>query len=249
MLSEPANHLLLLIKCLQQASIVRLMNVRWYGQSAFSLAAEHTVFIDPFGPMDGLASRGLEFKYAPIEGASADLLLVTHEHGDHNVVEAVEGEPAVIRSLPGTHASPVGEIVGVASEHDDLAGTRRGPNTIFRFTLGGLRVAHLGDFGQPALRPEQRAAIGEVDLVFLPIGGGPTIGGEAAVQVLRDLDPRLVIPMHYRTPAVNFLDEPDAFLAAFGGRVERLETSDLETEGLLGERGDPVVAIPAPPMA
>jgi L-ascorbate metabolism protein UlaG (beta-lactamase superfamily) len=225
------------------------MRVRWYGQSAFSLVAERTVFIDPFGQMDGLAARGLEFGYAPIVGATADLVLVTHEHGDHNRVDVIGGDPQVLRSTAGTHESPAGEVVGIASEHDDVAGTRRGPNTIFRFTLGDLSVCHLGDFGQPALRPEQLAAIGDVDLLFLPVGGGPTIGGDAAVRVLRELDPRLVVPMHYRTPAINFLEEPDAFLEGFGGRVERLGASELDAGALLGERGDPVVAIPAPPLA
>jgi hypothetical protein len=87
------------------------------------------------------------------------VLLVTHEHRDHNVVDAIGGEPAVLRGA-GTHESPLGEVVGVASEQDDVAGTRRGANAIVRFELGGLRVAHFGDFGQPALRPEQRAARG-----------------------------------------------------------------------------------------
>ena len=91
------------------------------------------------------------------------------------------------------------EVVAVASEHDDVAGTKRGPNTIFRFTLDGLRVCHFGDFGQSALRPEQQQAIGEVDVLFLPVGGGPTVGGESAAAIVRALRPRLVVPMHYRT--------------------------------------------------
>ena len=96
----------------------------------------------------------------------------------------------------------------------------RGPNTIFRFALDGVaRSAHLGDFGQPALRAEQRAAIGEVDVLFVPVGDGPTIGGEPAVALVRSLAPRLVVPMHYRTAAVNFLEPPDAFLAALGAEV------------------------------
>src|SRR6516164_6385727 len=81
--------------------------------------------------------------------------------------------------------SPIGEVVGVASEHDPAAGSERGPNTIFVFTLDGLRIAHLGDLGQPALRPEQVGAIGEIDVLFVPAGGGPTIGGEAAAGVIR----------------------------------------------------------------
>jgi len=226
------------------------MRIRWFGQSAFLLSGEHTVLIDPFGAVVGerLAARGVEFRYPPIEGVAADLVLVTHEHGDHNGVEVCGGEPLVLRSTAGRLESPLGEVLAIASEHDQAAGTERGPNTIFCFSLDGLRVCHLGDFGQPALRPEQRQAVGEVDVAFVPVGGGPTIGGAAAAALVRELAPRLVVPMHYRTPAVNFLDPPDAFLDALGARVERVAESDADAEPLLGSRDDPVVVLLAPPV-
>ena len=140
-------------------------------------------------------------------------------------------------------------MIGVASEHDDAAGTKRGPNTIFVFMLDGLRVAHFGDFGQSALRPEQQAAIGEVDVLFLPVGGGPTVGGADAAAIVRALRPRLVVPMHYRTDAISFLDPPDDFIAAVGGRHERLETSDLDVEDHLGSHDEPYIVELAPPRA
>src|ERR1700712_3408682 len=111
-----------------------MTRVRWYGQSAFLLEGDAaTVFIDPFGDMRAaLSGRGLEWSYPPIERTAADLLLVTHEHGDHNGVEVVDA-PVTVRSRAGRHESPVGEVVAVNSEHDDVAGTARGPNTIFCF--------------------------------------------------------------------------------------------------------------------
>jgi L-ascorbate metabolism protein UlaG (beta-lactamase superfamily) len=224
------------------------MRIRWYGQSTFALTGAVRVAIDPFGDMSAAAAHGIHFDYPEIDGLEADLLLVTHEHGDHNGVEAVGGDPATIRSTAGTFDSPAGEVVGVASEHDAVAGTQRGPNAIFRFSLDGLRVCHLGDFGQPALRGEQKAAIGEVDVLFVPAGGGPTVGGEAAAQLVRDLSPRLVIPMHYRTPAIDFLDPPDEFLEALGAPVERVESSEIEVESSLGEQGRPNVVLLAPPL-
>ena len=117
------------------------MQVQWYGQSAFRLAGrDATVFIDPFGDTSGLAARGIQFDYPPIEGVSADLLLVTHEHFDHNGVDAIGGDPMVVRARRlGTLESPVGELVWIASEHDPAAGTQRGPNMIFGFELDGLR--------------------------------------------------------------------------------------------------------------
>src|SRR5437763_315653 len=80
----------------------------------------------------------------PTEAGGVDRLLVTHEHGDHNGIEAVAGEPVVLRSTAGRLESPIGEVLAIASEHDDAAGTERGPNTIFAFDLDGVRVVHFG---------------------------------------------------------------------------------------------------------
>jgi L-ascorbate metabolism protein UlaG (beta-lactamase superfamily) len=227
------------------------MKLRWYGQSAFLLTGEqHRVFIDPFGDIAGArpADSGWSWPFAPIEDVEADLLLVTHDHLDHNGVAAIAGDPLLV-DRAGTHESPVGEVVGIASEHDTAAGTQRGPNTIFRFALDGTTVAHFGDFGQPALRPEQREALGDVDVLILPVGGGPTIAPDAAAALVRELRPSLVVAMHYRTPGgLDFLDPPDAFLEALGARVERLETSEADVEQLLGSRDEPVVALLAPPL-
>jgi L-ascorbate metabolism protein UlaG (beta-lactamase superfamily) len=223
------------------------MDIRWFGQSAFLLTGTKRVLIDPFGEMDGLAARGIVFGYPPVAGIEADLVLITHEHGDHNAVGAAAGSPVVIRSTAGTIDSPVGEVVAVAAEHDGCAGTERGPNTIFRFDLDGLRICHLGDLGQPALRPEQEQAIGEVDVLFIPVGGGPTVGGEAAAAIVRALEARLVVPMHYRTDVVNFLEPPDAFLEALGFPVERAGRSAAAAEPLLA--GGRRVLLLAPPAA
>lgn len=197
------------------------MRVRWYGQSAFALSArEGSVMIDPFGDGSALAGRGITFAYPPIAGVRADLVLVTHEHFDHNAVARVEGEPAVVR-LAGTHDTPLGEVVGVASEHDSDAGTRRGPNAVYRFGLDGLQVCHMGDFGQPRLRREQAAALRGVDVLFVPVGGGPTLDGPGAAAVVADLRPRWVVPMHYGTPAADFLGPLDPFLDAVDADVVR----------------------------
>jgi L-ascorbate metabolism protein UlaG (beta-lactamase superfamily) len=224
------------------------MRMRWYGQSAFLLTgAQQRVFVDPFGDMGSMSAHaGWSWDYPPIEGVEADVLLVTHDHLDHNAVEVIGGDPLVLAKA-GTHESPLGDIVGIASEHDAVAGTQRGPNTIFRFALDGTTVAHFGDFGQPALRPEQREALGEVDVLLLPVGGGPTIAPDAAAALVREVGPSLVVPMHYRTPAIGFLDPPEAFLDALGARVERLEASKAEVEPLLGSREEPAVALLATP--
>ena len=222
------------------------MHVEWHGQSAFTLTApEAKVFIDPFGDMGPLEQRGIRFDYPPIEVGGVDLLLVTHEHLDHNGVEAIGGEPETLRSTAGRLESPVGEVLAVASEHDEAAGTERGPNTIFVFDLGGVRVAHFGDFGQSELREEQAAAIGEVDLIFLPVGGGPTIGAGGAAGIVERLSPRWVVPMHYRTHRTSFLEDEAEFTNLME-RVERPEGPGFDTADL-GTGGGPIAVVPAAP--
>jgi L-ascorbate metabolism protein UlaG (beta-lactamase superfamily) len=222
------------------------MHVDWYGQSAFLLSADSTrVMIDPFGDMSAAAARGLEFNYPPIENVSADLVLVTHEHGDHNAVDRVSGDPPVIRSTAGRFDSPVGQVVGIASEHDPAAGTERGPNTIFVFELDGVRIAHFGDFGQSALRSEQAEAIGNLDLLLLPVGAGPVIGAEAAAEIVDRLSPKWVVPMHYRTSRVNFLEPVDPFLDRMD-RVEHVSQPRFDTAELPASDGPLTVALAAP---
>ena len=150
-------------------------------QSAFRLTdGASTVFIDPFDDMTPLRARARRWGYPAIADVDADLLLVTHEHRDHNGVAAVGGDPVTLRSTAGRLSSPIGEVLAVASEHDQVAGTEPGPNTLFAFTLAGRRIAHLGDLGQAALRDEQGEALGTIDLLFVPVGGTPTIGAEQA---------------------------------------------------------------------
>jgi L-ascorbate metabolism protein UlaG (beta-lactamase superfamily) len=222
------------------------MQVEWYGQSAFRLSADGTtVAIDPFGDVSRLTSRGIRFEYPPIANLTADLVLVTHEHSDHNGVEASAGAPAVLRSTAGRLDSPIGEVLAVASEHDPAAGTERGPNTVFAFELEGTRVCHFGDFGQQALREEQARAIGPVDLLFIPVGGGPTIDAVQAGEIVARLAPRWVVPMHYRTPRVGFLESADAFLELLD-HVVRLPSPAFETASLPVEDG-PVAVVPAAP--
>jgi L-ascorbate metabolism protein UlaG (beta-lactamase superfamily) len=223
------------------------MRVDWHGQSAFTLAGDAaTVFIDPWGDMSSAAARGIEWGYPAIEVPDAvDLLIVTHEHPDHNGVEIIDGEPTLVRSLAGTHASPLGDVVAIASEHDGVAGTERGPNTIVVFDLDGIRVAHFGDFGQSALRPEQRAHLDGIDLLFLPVGGGPTIDGATAAGIAIDLGASWVVPMHYKTEKINFLDTEESFVAAMPA-AQRLASSSFDTADL-AKGSAPTAIVPTAP--
>ena len=222
------------------------MRIEWYGQSSFGLTDETTtVFIDPFADMTPMIGRGLRWEYPAIAGVEADLLLVTHEHLDHNGVEAIGGNPVILRSTAGRLQSPIGEVLGVASEHDEVAGTERGANTLFVFEFGGRRVAHLGDLGQRALRDEQLAALGPVEVLFVPVGGGPTIGAEQATAIGAALGASFIVPMHYRTERIDFLEPVDAF-AERAPRTERLSSPAFDLEAF-PDADTPVVIVPAAP--
>jgi L-ascorbate metabolism protein UlaG (beta-lactamase superfamily) len=223
------------------------MQLEWYGQSAFRLTAgDATVFIDPFDDLSAMSERGMRWDYPAITGVSADLLLVTHEHLDHNGVGAIGGDPVVLRSTAGTHESPIGPVIGIASEHDAAAGTQRGPNTLFVFTFGGMRIAHLGDLGQEALREPQLAALGTVDLLLIPVGGGPTIGAEQARAIVDAVEAKIVVPAHYRTERIDFLEPIDRFADQFAD-VERLDGSVLELDEERAPASGPRLVVPVAP--
>jgi L-ascorbate metabolism protein UlaG (beta-lactamase superfamily) len=187
----------------------------WLGQACFLLetAAGTRVVMDPF-------SKGIGYEL-PV-GLRADLITVSHEHPDHNNVAMVANKPRVVRGLTADKKgwARVEErfkdvaVRSVGVYHDDKRGTERGLNTVFVLEVGGVRIVHLGDLGHP-LSDEQRAAIGSVDVLLVPVGGKFTIGGRQATRVVDQLRPRLmVVPMHYKTDAVTIkeLEPLDDFL-------------------------------------
>jgi L-ascorbate metabolism protein UlaG (beta-lactamase superfamily) len=103
-------------------------------------------------------------------------------------------------------------FTGVATYHDDVQGKERGENTVFAFEVDGLKICHLGDLGH-VLTPDQVAQVGEVDILLLPVGGRATVDADAATQVMGQLNPKVTIPMHYKTDKIKFPFAPvDDFL-------------------------------------
>jgi L-ascorbate metabolism protein UlaG (beta-lactamase superfamily) len=202
------------------------MIVTWLGHSCFFLKSEEglSLLMDPFHESDVGYSM-------PI--TEADIVIISHDHLDHNNVDAAGSDPDVIFG-PGYYISKEMEITGIKSYHDAKRGKLRGENTIFCFTLDGIRVCHLGDLGHTLSRA-QVEAIGPVDLLFLPVGGRYTIDAVGANKVMKQLHPVVTIPMHYRTGGLGFELEPvDDFLK---GRepVKPQENLQLAKEDLCGE--------------
>src|SRR3990167_9310915 len=188
------------------------MVITWYGQSCFKIQSGETVlFTDPFNKEIGLT---------PPRG-QADIVTVSHAHFDHNNCEALSGEPLIIEG-PGEYEAKKVEVKGVLSFHDDKEGKERGINTIYVIEVEGVKICHLGDFGQSKLTAEQVEKIDGVDILMIPVGGTYTIDGETAVEIINQVEPRIVIPMHYKISGLAAkLDGVDVFLESMGRAKKR----------------------------
>jgi L-ascorbate metabolism protein UlaG (beta-lactamase superfamily) len=139
-------------------------------------------------------------KYPLPKNLKADIVLVTHEHKDHNNVGLIGGQPLVLRGEGGlgTHSKDGITVVGTATNHDEHSGKDRGRNTVYAFTVDGIRFCHAGDLGH-VLTTEQARSIGRIDVLFVPVGGYFTLDPSRLDQVITALEPRIVVPMHYKT--------------------------------------------------
>ncbi len=218
--------------------------VRFWGQGLVTIETywNLTVAIDPYALRIGYDDPRIE----------SDLVLVTHEHFDHNNVDLIGGTHPVIRGLDGSRdvrmvdvvldraANSPGAILSnaadavarsdhavrvrsIAAFHDGRSGTQRGPTALFLIEADGVRILHCGDLGQPQLTPGQLDAIGTIDVLLIPVGGVFTIDGPQAVKITAQLGPRIVVPIHYKTEALSIqLQTADAFIEALPDRYSRV---------------------------
>jgi L-ascorbate metabolism protein UlaG (beta-lactamase superfamily) len=204
------------------------MKIKWLGHACFLITSEggFRVITDPY-----LVGGGID--YSPIK-ETADVVVVSHDHGDHNNVSAVQGKPEVVKGS-GTKTAKGIRFKAVATSHDASQGTQRGSNTVFCFSIDGLNLCHLGDLGH-VLSPGQVTEIGVVDILFVPVGGFFTIDATVASQVCGQLKPRIAIPMHFKTPKCaypiagveDFLKGKKGVRKVVGSEVE-FEREDLPT--------------------
>ena len=183
------------------------MTIKFLGHASFLITSGEGVQIitDPYES----GGYGGALRYGLITD-EADIVTVSHDHADHNYVAGVPGNPVVVTE--STEVSGI-SFRAIDSYHDDAQGAERGPNRIFCFEVDGIRLCHLGDLGEP-LSAEQQAAIGAADVALIPVGGHFTIDAQGATQAIDQLQPSVVIPMHFKTPKVDFPIGPvDDFLA------------------------------------
>ena len=189
-----------------------MAKIYWAGQSCFKIEVSNSrdhsadIVIDPYDESTGLKLPNL----------SADIVLVTHDHHDHNNVKGVKGTPFVIQG-PGEYEVKEVFINGIPSFHDDKDGKERGQNTIYVIEVEDMRFCHLGDLGQKQLTDEQLEKIDAVDVLMIPVGGEYTIDSSSAQKIISQIEPRIVIPMHYNLPKLkDKLDEVSKFLKTMG---------------------------------
>lgn len=186
--------------------ILGQVEIVWLGHSCFRVKGSQAAIItDPYPPELGY-SLGKQ---------TARVVTVSHAHLTHSYVQGVSGEPKLIKG-PGEYEVSGIPIIGVAAFHDAERGSIRGKNTVYVMEVDGVAVCHLGDLGH-VLTADQVEQIDNVDVLLLPVGGGTTISASAAAEVIRQLEPKAVVPMHYRTPVSGQELEPvETFLKEMG---------------------------------
>jgi len=182
------------------------MDISWLGHSCFRIRGVHaTVITDPYSPDLGYS----------LGKPTARIVTVSHQHPGHSYVQGIGGEPKLVAG-PGEYEISGVLIIGMATFHDDEEGRKRGKNTAYLMEVDEVSVCHLGDLGH-VLTTEQVAEIGNVDVLLLPVGGVSTINAPMAAEVVRELEPKAVVPMHYKTEALKRELEPvDRFLKEMG---------------------------------
>ena len=207
------------------------MTISWFGHSCFRIEAkEGSILLDPFSKEIGLKPPRVK----------DDLVLVSHQHYDHNNVGEVEASTFVITG-PGEYEKQGVAVKGIFSYHDNKEGKERGINTIYLIKAEDIKVCHLGDLGHQ-LTDQQVEAIGDVDILMIPVGGNYTINAKEAVSVISQIEPKIIIPMHYKVPGLTVdIDGVEKFLKELGLEPEKVEKYKVSLKTLPAEETKLVV--------
>ena len=187
------------------------MEISWLGHSCFGIRGSNAIVItDPYSPSLGYS----------LGKPTAHIVTVSHQHSGHSYVQGIDGEPRLV-IRPGEYEISGVLIIGIATFHDADRGRERGENTVYLMEIDEISVCHLGDLGH-VLTGEQVEEIGNVDVLLLPVGGVSTINAPMAAEVIRQLEPKVIVPMHYKVAALSWELEPvGKFLKEMG--VEDVE--------------------------
>lgn len=203
------------------------MNITYYGHSCFKIVSNNLVIVtDPFDKNIGLRPPKVQ----------AEIVTISHNHHDHNNISAISGQPFIVSS-PGEYEIKGVSIFGILSFHDPKEGEERGLNTIYLIEAEGIKICHLGDFGQSQFSDQQLEAINQVDILFIPVGGKYTINASLASSLVSQIEPKIVIPMHYQLPGLKIdLDPINKFLKEMGlSKKESVDKLTIKKKNLPSE--------------
>jgi L-ascorbate metabolism protein UlaG (beta-lactamase superfamily) len=197
------------------------MTITYLGHSCFKLrGSQKTVVIDPYDKTVGFI----------MPKTKTDLVLVSHQHPGHSAVDRLEGQSIVI-SAPGEYEVGGVSVFGLKSNHDSTKGSDRGPNTVFTVDIDGFRICHLGDLGH-LLDDRETEELDGVDVLIVPVGGGSTLSVKQILQLVDKIDPKVFIPMHFRTAkhaaSYSHLSSLDDFLKEWDQPPIRLDKLNLK---------------------
>ncbi len=201
------------------------MNITWFGQSCFRFDTKDvSLLIDPFSKEIGLKPPRL----------NDTIIAVTHEHYDHSATKGAE-PTALIVNGPGEYEKSGVYLHGIQTFHDDVGGMQRGLNTLFMIRMEEILICHMGDFGQKSFTDEQLSQMGnkDIDILMIPVGGTYTIGGKDAVEIVKELEPKIVIPMHYKIAGLNIdIANNSEFIKELGLKFEEFDTFKINKKNL-----------------
>ena len=191
------------------------MTINWFGHSCFRIETkEASILIDRFSE-EKTGLRPPKIK--------DDIVLVTHEHLDHNNIEGLNPEAFLINT-PGEYEKKGVAVRGISSYHDKTQGKERGLNTIFVIKAEEMKICHLGDLGQEKLEDKQVEEIGDIDILLVPVGGNYTINYKEAIEVISQIEPKIIIPMHYKIKDLKAdIEGPEKFVKELGLTPEKLD--------------------------
>jgi L-ascorbate metabolism protein UlaG (beta-lactamase superfamily) len=201
------------------------MKIKWYGHAAFLIASDKGVKIitDPYES----GAYGGQLSYGQIKD-QADIVLTSHDHADHNDAKSLPGSPEMVKGSGSKTVKGI-SIKGLSTYHDPSKGSERGANTIFTFTVDGIKICHLGDLGH-LLSEKELAEIGSVDILFIPVGGYFTIDAKEATRVAEQIKPKVLIPMHFKTEKCGFPITPVEDFLKGKSNAKRLKASEIAFE-------------------
>ncbi len=207
------------------------MKLKWFGHSCFLLTSDDglKVLMDPYNEMVG-----------NLPTIETDIVTVSHQHRDHNYVEAAK-KPYTLLDKPEAFKKDDVEITGIATAHDNAGGSQRGKNVIFKVVMDGISICHCGDLGH-VLTQEQLKEIGHVDVLLVPVGGFFTIDAKTAAEVSKQLKSLITIPMHYKVGAMKLpIEGVEPFIKAMGS-AKKLDSREIELKhGEMEKYGGAVV--------